>query len=132
MLFRSRFLNQKAVLLELEKLAKAGVLGEKRSPRERRFFVQRDFAGLFEFEAPIINPPWFLLASLLILEECLSDELIEDEYLVFSALMDQKRRLSDYLQKAGDCNLSLSGSTADEFYESVTEYYRCLCPLSQA
>jgi len=127
-----RFLNQKAVLLELEKLAKAGVLVEKRSARERLFSVQRDFAGLFEFEIQSISASWFLLASLLILEECLTDELIEDEYLVLSAFMDQKKRVSEYLQRAGECNLTLSGSTAYEFYESVTEYYRCLCPLSQA
>jgi len=127
-----RFLNQKAVLLELEKLAKAGVLVEKRSARERLFSVQRDFAELFEFEIQSISASWFLLASLSILEECLTDELIEDEYLVLSAFMDQKKRVSEYLQRAGECNLTLSGSTAYEFYESVTEYYRCLCPLSPA
>jgi len=126
-----RFLNQKAVLLELEKLAKAGVLVEKRSARERLFSVERDFAALFEFEILPISPAWFLLASLLILEECLIDELIQDEYLVASALMDQKRKLCEYLQRAGECNLTLSGSTAYEFYESVTEYYRCLCTQFQ-
>ncbi len=58
------------------------------------------------------------------LEGCLRDELIDDEYLVFSTFMDNKRKLSDYLQKAGECNLTLAGSTADEsFYENVTEYY---------
>ncbi len=124
-----RFLNQKAVLLELEKLAKAGVLEEKRSARERLFSVQRDFDRLFEFEIQPISSPWFLLASLLILEECLRDELIEDEYLVLSAFMDHKRRLSEYLQRAGSCKLPISGSTAYELYESVTEYYKCLCTL---
>jgi len=127
-----RFLNQKAVLLELEKLAKAGVLVEKRTARQRLFSVERDFARLFEFEIQPISSPWFLLASLLMLEGCLRDELIDDEYLVFSAFMDQKRTLSDYLQKAGDCNLTLSGSTADEFYENVTEYYTCLCPVCES
>jgi len=127
-----RFLNQKAVLLELEKLAKAGVLVEKRSARQRLFSVERDFARLFEFEIQPISSPWFLLASLLMLEGCLRDELIDDEYLVFSAFMDQKRTLSDYLQKAGECNLTLSGSTAEEFYENVTEYYTCLCPVCES
>jgi len=127
-----RFLNQKAVLLELEKLAKAGVLVERRSSRERLFSAQREFARLFEFEIQPISSPWFLLASLLMLEGCLRDELIDDEYLVFSAFVDQKRKLSDYLQKAGECNLTLSGSTADEFYESVTEYYTCLCPVCES
>jgi hypothetical protein len=126
-----RFLNQKAVLLELEKLGKAGLLLEKRSTRERLFSIRKDFAGLFEFEVQMINPSWFLLSSLLILEECLRDELIDDEYLALSALMDQKRRLSEYLQKAGDCNISLSGSTVDEFYRSVTDYYSCLCALPE-
>jgi len=127
-----RFLNQKAVLLELEKLAKAGVLVERRSSRERLFSVQREFARLFEFEIQPISSPWFLLASLLMLEGCLRDELIDDEYLVFSAFTDNKRKLSDYLQKAGECNLTLSGSTADEFYENVTEYYTCLCPVCES
>jgi len=127
-----RFLNQKAVLLELEKLAKAGVLVEKRTARQRLFSVERDFARLFEFEIQPISSPWFLLASLFMLEGCLRDELIDDEYLVFSAFMDQKRTLSDYLQKAGECSLTLSGSTADEFYENVTEYYTCLCPVCES
>jgi hypothetical protein len=124
-----RFLNQKAVLLELEKLAKAGVLVEKRLARERLFSVQRNFAGLFESEIQSISPPWFLLASLSMLEECFTDDLIEDEYLVISTFMDHKRKLSYYLQKAGECNLTLSGPTAYEFYESVTEYYTGLCTL---
>ncbi len=108
---------------EPEKLAKAGVLVERRSSRETVFRSKRVCQAFLNLKFSRLVLHGFFFASLLMLVVRPRDELIDDEYLVFFSIHDNKRKLSDYLQKAGECNLTLSGSTADEFYENVTEYY---------
>ncbi len=121
---KARFLNQKAVYVELERLSKAGILVEKPLGRGRQFSVTDDFARLFGPAPRRVSIAWFLLASSLILNKCYSS--YEDDYIIISELMEHGRAISTMLHNAWDCNVPLRPTTAEGFFSDIVDYYSCV------
>ncbi len=119
-----RFLNQKAVYTELDKLYKAGVINEKRQKRERSFSLSQDFANLFfEVEIEPLSPVWLLVLSVYLLENTLKEKIIDDNYLVQSSFFDHKKQITDIIQRIGECKIAISTKNAEDFYNSIFEYF---------
>jgi hypothetical protein len=119
-----RFLNQKAVYTELDKLYKAGVINEKRQKRERSFSLSQDFANLFfEVEIEPLSPVWLLVLSVYLLENTLKEKIIDDNYLVQSSFFDHKKQITDIIQRIGEYKIVISSKTAEDFYNSIFEYF---------
>ncbi|OAA22736.1 hypothetical protein [Kosmotoga sp. DU53] len=123
---KERFLNQKAVLVELDKLAKTGFLIEKRAGRERIFSISPDFANVLPQPIFLGSVPWVLLSATFMVERCLREDYLDDEYLIFSAFNDFRKTLVSMLNKAMECNVSLKQESAQGFYSSVVDYWICL------
>lgn len=123
---KERFLNQKAVLIELNKLSEAGLLIEKRTGRGRSFSISSDFARVLPKPLLFSTVPWVLLTATFLLEKCLKDDYLEDEYLVYSAFNDFKKEITFMLFKSLPCEINLNSKTAEKFYSSVVGYWECL------
>jgi len=123
---KERFLNQKAVLIELDKLSRAGFLIEKRTGRERSFSISSDFARVLPKPLFFNTVPWVLLTAAFLLIKCLKDDYLEDEYLIYSAFNDFKKEITSMLFKSMLCEIQLNSRTAEEFYSSVVDYWKCL------
>lgn len=119
-----RFLNQKAVYTELDKLYKAGVINEKRQKRERSFSLSQDFANLFfEVEIEPLSPVWLLVLSVYLIENTLKEKIIDDNYLVQSSFFDHKKQITDIIQRIGECKIAISTKNAEDFYNCIFEYF---------
>lgn len=121
---KARFLNQKAVYLELDRLSKAGILVEKPVGRGRQFSLTDDFSGLFGPAPRRVSVSWFMLASSFMLNKCYS--VFEDDYIIMSELFENKRVIADMLRKAWNCNISLQSITAESLFQSIVDYFCCI------
>jgi len=123
---KERFLNQKAVFIELNKLARAGLLIEKTVGRERIFSISPNFVSVLPKPISSNSVSWVLLSAAFMVERCLSDDYLDDEYLIFSTFNDFRKTLASMLNKAMECNVSLKQESAQGFYSSVVDYWICL------
>lgn len=123
---RERFLNQKAVLIELDKLMKAGFLIERRTSRGRMFNISSKFIKMFPKPTLFSSISWTLFVAVFILEKCLKDEYMNDDYLIFSTFNDFRKSFVYALHTAMECEIQLEVRTAQEFYSHVIDYWNCL------
>lgn len=123
---KERFLNQKAVLVELDKLMKAGFLIEKRTSRDRMFNISNNFIEVLPEPTLFSSVAWTFLIVTFMLEKCLRDDYLDDDYLIFSTFNDFRKPLIFALHMAMECEIQLEAKTAQEFYSNVVNYWNCL------
>ncbi len=121
---RKRFLNQKAVHTELDKLSRAGVLRERRNGRERLFRVNQSFLFLHSDKREELSVAWFLTAIVFILERCLNDELINYRRLVNASFDNNRRTICDYFMNSGVLINEFETESPQDFYDTIREKYR--------
>jgi hypothetical protein len=123
---KERFLNQKAVLVELNKLMKAGLLIEKRTSRTRIFEISENYTKVLPHSDFYDSSLWLLFVISYIFDKCLKDEYLHDDYIVHSSFNDFRKTISYGLHMAMDCKIQLNTITAEKFYLSVFDYLNCI------
>ena len=124
-LAKKRYLNQKAVYTELEKLHKGGILLQRKTAREKIYSLKSDFKSLFVVKKEKISVFWILLFSVFILK------IIEkygeyDEYIFLSKIMDEKLKILMMLHNSGKCEIEDKSNTAKDFFTFITKHYQFL------
>lgn len=128
-LAKRRYLNQKAVYTELDKLNKGGILIQRKTARERVYRLKNDFRSLFKTKKEKLSSFWILLFSVFILK--ITEKYGDfDEYIFFSKIMDEKQKILMMLNNSGKYEIDDMEKTAEAFFIFITNYYKNLIKSS--
>lgn len=124
-LAKKRYLNQRAVYTELEKLYKGSILIQRKTAREKIYSLKSDFKSLFVVKKEKLSAFWILLFSVFILK--IIEKYKEfNEYILLSKIMDERLKILMILHNSGKCEIGDKSETARDFFCFIIKYYKYL------